>query len=231
MKILDIPDLHEPWSLKRGLLRMFDFCRSFQPDVIIQGGDLYDNYLFSKYTTHVNDLTPQQELRRGRKKAEDMWKTLKTIAPKARCIQLMGNHCARIYKRLLERLPALDASVKIKGKIQHLHNIDSLFQFDGVESVLDYTKETRIANALVLPGWAGNLGDHMRYYRSNCITQHTHKGGVVFEEVNGKVLWELNCGYLGDAKARCFKYGDHRMKKWTPGFGAVDGYGPRFIAL
>ena len=145
-------------------------------------------------------------------------------------VAFTGN-CARLMKRVQEKLPGILASVKIAGKYKYLLNLDDLFKFDGVESTLDYTAEKPLCGALFLHGWKGNLGEHAKYYGKNVVCGHTHRGGSYFESAAHKTLWELNCGFLGNKSALCFKYGDTKTKMWTVGFGVVDSLGPRFIPL
>lgn len=235
MKILCVGDTHFPFAKGTYITKMVQWAKENQPDVIIQIGDLYDNYAFSRYTKTVNLMTPEQELNRGRKVAEKMWADLKKAAPKAQCYQMMGNHCARIIKRVLEKLPALSMKVKMKDQVQSLHNIDKLFEFRGVTSVLDYRAEVKLHGILFVHGFKGNIGEHVKYFHKSVVTGHLHRGGVAFMKVADKVLWELNCGFLGDAKALPFQYGETKTSRWTPGFGVIEKecgtWVPRFIAF
>lgn len=229
MKILCIGDTHFPFVKNAYLKKTIAWAKKHQPDVIIQIGDLYDNYAFSKYTKVVNYMTPEQELRKGRKLAEQMWKDFKKVAPKAKCYQMMGNHCARIIKRVLERLPALDMRIKLKDQVSKLHNIDGLFQFPGVTSMLDYRAELKLNGIIFIHGFKGNIGDHVKYFHKNVVAGHLHRGGIVYQKIGGKTVWEMNCGFLGDDKALPFQYGETKTTTWTPGFGVIDGDGPRYI--
>lgn len=228
-------DTHFPFIHRRYLVKMVQWAEDNKPDIIIQIGDLYDNYSFSKYTKVVNMLTPEQELNRGRLLAEQMWTDLQAAAPKAECYQMMGNHCARIIKRVLERLPALSMKVKLKEKVKSLHNIDQLFEFPNVISVLDYRAELTLEGILFVHGFRGNIGEHAKYFQRSVVTGHLHKGGVLYQKIAKKVLWELNCGFLGDSKLLPFQYGETKTSNWTPGFGVIEKecgvWVPRFIAF
>lgn len=231
MKILCVGDTHFPFAKPSYVKRTIEWAKRNKPDVIIQIGDLYDNYAFSKYTKVVNYMTPEQELRRGRKLAEKMWTDLHIAVPKAVLYQMMGNHCARIIKRVLERLPALDMRIKLKDQTNKLHNIDRLFEFPHVTSLLDYKAELKLNGITFVHGFKGNIGDHVKYFQNNVVAGHLHRGGIVYHRIKNKTCWEMNCGFLGDEKALPFQYGETKTTNWTPGFGIIDDLGPRFVHL
>ena len=235
MKYLFIGDTHFPFIDKAKLLKCVQWAKANQPDYILQIGDLYDMYAFSKYTKIVNDRTPEQELRKGRVLAEKMWKDFQTVSPKSKCYQLLGNHDNRVIQRVLEKLPGLDMRIKIKDKLEKLHNIDKLFEFDGVTTMLDYKAELKLGGMLIIHGFKGNIGEHVKFFMKNTVTGHMHRGGVAYLRASTKTLFELNCGFLGDVKSLPFQYTETRTKTATPGFGVVETecgvLVPRFIAL
>lgn len=235
VKILCIGDTHFPFINKAYLTKVIQWAKENQPDTIIQIGDLYDNYAFSSYTKVVNLMTPEQELNKGRKLAEKMWTDLQKVSPKSKCYQMMGNHDGRIIKRILEKLPALSMKIKLKDQFQKLHNIDSLFEFGGVTSILDYRAELKLHGLLFIHGFKGNIGEHVKYFHHNVVIGHLHKGWTVYLKVASKIHWELNCGFLGDVKALPFQYGETKTSNWTPGFGVIETecgvLVPRFIAF
>jgi len=235
MKILCVGDTHFPFVKQVYLNKVYDWTVVNQPEVILQIGDLYDMYSFSRYTQAINYMTPEQEVKKGRIQAEKMWTQFKIIAPQAKRYQLMGNHCGRIIKRVLENLPGLDARIKVKGKTMKLHNIDELFKFDDVYSLLDYRAELTLHNTLFIHGFKGNIGEHVKYFRRNVVTGHLHRGGIVYLRQGNKTFWELNCGYLADNSKLPFQYGETKTSNWTPGFGVLEVecgvFVPRFIQL
>lgn len=225
-KAIWLGDSHFPFSNSAALRKIVEFVRKFQPEIIGQIGDLYDQYSFSKYTTVRNQFTPQQEMRRGFKMATEMWASLRAAAPRADRFQILGNHDLRIRKRLLERLPDLDLEIRQKKLV----DLDLLFAFDGVKVDMNYPNEIPFEGYLAIHGFR-NKGEHVKYYHQNVVLGHLHVGGVDTIRAGNKTLWELNCGFLGNPKALVFKYGETGLRRWTPGFGLVDDLGPRFVAL
>ena len=91
------------------------------------------------------------------------------------------------------------------------------------------TEELIIGDIAVFHGYRSQLGAHRDYTLMNCINGHTHKGGAVFRQIRGSVIWELNSGLAGDPEAKGLTYRPQKITDWTPGFGEVDKKGPRFI--
>jgi hypothetical protein len=63
----------------------------------------------------------------------------------------------------------------------------------------------------------------------SCAVGHSHVGGVAYRSIQGKVLFELNAGLLGDPEAKGLSYTPQKLTRWTLGWGFIDQLGPRFI--
>lgn len=220
-RIACLGDLHEPFS-HANLKQDFKlFVEKFKPDYVIQLGDAMDQYSMAKFPRSHNIFTPKQEEESARKNLEEFWSEMKKAAPKAKLVQLMGNHDARVLKRTLEVMPAME------------HWIDKYFKdiytFDGVHTVIDPREEYFIEDIAFHHGYRSKLGDHRDYMKMNFVGGHTHRGGVVFRNIKNEILWELNCGLAGDPTTKGLSYTSQKMNDWTLGFAAIDEYGPRFI--
>lgn len=90
--IIVIGDLHFPWVKQAALNRIYEAIKIQKPKYVVQIGDLYDQYNFSKYTKDNDILSANKELAKARKMAEDMWKKIQLLSPKSKCYQLKGNH-------------------------------------------------------------------------------------------------------------------------------------------
>lgn len=220
-KVLIVGDLHCPWENKEAIKKIVVIAKKEKPTHIVQIGDLYDMYQFSRYAKRL-DMTPEQELKKGRKAAENFWQVMKKAAPKARCYQLIGNHDVRPYKSLLNKCPELESLFKYKD----------LFEFKGVETMPTSLQELVIGDVTYHHGYLTGLGYHMAMWQSKAVVGHSHLGGVVFRNYGkGRTLWELNVGHCADVDQFVFDYGETKFKNWTLGCGIVDAYGPRFIPL
>lgn len=221
--MLIIGDTHFPFTSDRVLEKIYDFAKDNSPQIIIQMGDLYDMYAHSKFPRSHNVYTPKEEEELGRKKAEEMWKTLRKTCPKAECYQLLGNHDARPLKRTLESAPSLEHFV--------MKYMESLMSFEGVKTITDYRQELILDGIMFHHGYRSKLGDHRDYAHMNAVVAHTHKGGTVFKHIQGRTLWELNAGFVGDAESKALAYTAQKIHDQTTGFGWIDKFGPRFIPV
>lgn len=220
-KILIVGDLHFPFHHKKCLESIHEFAKENQPDYIIQIGDLYDQYSHAKFPRSHNLFTPREEEKLARDLAEKMWSRFGSECPNAKKIQILGNHDARPLKRVLESLPQMEHWVE--------KYFQELMSFEGVETLLNSREEYKIEDILIIHGYSSKLGDHRDHYLNSIIVGHSHTGGVSFRQVNGKILFELNVGYVADQFAKGLSYTPTRTVKWTLGNGWIDQYGPRFI--
>lgn len=211
MKILVVGDLHFPYHNKRALRKVYAAIKKEKPTHIVQIGDLFDQYSFSRFTKK-NITTSQKELKRARSVALTFWKTCRTLS-KAKCYQILGNHDIRLSKRISERVPEAYELVKEK--------LDEIYTFRGVKTIYDDRTELKICGITFMHGYRSRLGDHMRYNRSSTVVGHSHTGGVVYEQYNGGVIWELNAGYLANEKSEPLKYRPQSTSKWTLGYGLI----------
>jgi len=221
-RTLIVGDLHAPFANVPLLEKIYRFAEREKPEIIVQIGDLYDFLAHGRFSRSVNDYSPRQEQELGRKQAEEMWAELRKASPAAQCYQLWGNHDARPLKRILEVYPEAEDWVN--------EMITRLMTFEGVKT-MDDTREELIlpGNVMAHHGYRSRLGQHRDYAMMNAVVGHTHTGGVVFKQIRGEVLWELNVGFAADANSKGLSYTNQRMTAWTPGFGWIDQDGPRFI--
>lgn len=216
-KILCLGDTHFPFAHREAIEFVTRFAKDYKPDVIVQVGDLYDMYAHSKFPRSLWGYDPRQELQLGREMAEELWGKLEC----KRKYQLLGNHCVRPIKRLLENYPA--------GEL--FFEFAKWFEFPGVETLKSEREILKIGSANFMHGHLGKLGAHMEKFLMNVVCGHTHRGGVVFKALEDRILWELNCGYLGDETTKALGYQPTKIASWTLGLGTIDKLGPRFIAL
>jgi len=219
-------DTHHPFSCHRSLTKAYALIEKLQPQYVVQVGDVYDLYSFSRYGKSLNHDTPANEIARARSHAEKMWKAVRKAAPKAKLHQMLGNHDARLYKKVEEKLPEMAGLVGWEG----------LFAFDGVttaKSDRDILK-LKLGSSTVFfhHGFLSKPGDHLRYFQQNTVVGHSHRGHVVFDTTHDRLLYEANAGYLGDPQSHVFKYGAVAGKnKWTRGCLVIDDLGPRFTSF
>lgn len=222
-KIAILGDLHEPFGSDYVKSEFVSFCQKFQPEYIIQIGDLFDMYSHAKFPKSHNIFTPKEEEELAKKRVSEFWAKCRQAAPHAKCVGLLGNHDLRPLKRTLESMPQIEHWVE--------RYFSELMSFDGVEMVLDAREEYIISDIAFIHGYLSQLGAHRDFMLMNTVRGHDHLGGVAFRQIQGKTLWELDAGLAGDYKAKGFSYTPQKMTKQTNGFAAIDALGPRFCPL
>lgn len=215
-------DIHFPFHKESALKEALYLTKQIKPTHVVQIGDLYDQYGFSRFT-RKNIILPEQELREAVSLANEMWETVRKNCSTNVLYQLLGNHDVRLIKRAQERLP--EAQDLIKEKVMEL------YRFKNVKTIEDDREELVINDIVFQHGYRSKLGDHMKFNKKSTVVGHSHTGGTVFEQLSGKVLFELNAGYLADETSEPLRYRPQNTSKWTLGVGLVDESGPRFIPL
>lgn len=214
-------DLHEPFSHQNVKADFVSFVEKEKPEYVMQVGDSFDAYAHSKFPRSHNIYTPKKEEELARKHIEELWSLIKKASPKSKCVMLIGNHCLRALKRVLESAPTIE------------HWAEKYFQelmtFEGVHTQIDPREEYIIGDIAFLHGYRSKLGDHRDYMLMNAVVGHTHLGGVSYRQIKEQTLWELNAGFAGDPTSKALSYTNQKMSKSTLGFAYIDKFGPRFI--
>lgn len=219
LKVLAIPDLHLPWC--HDLTTVYEAIEELKPDVIVQLGDLFDLFSYSKFARNHDLCTPEEELSEAVNGARTLWTNIHKLSPRARKIQLRGNHDVRILKLAVEKAPELYSIVS--------RSEGDLWKFKNVETKMCDKSGVKIEDVLYVHGWLTTLGAHMRSLGENVVHGHTHRSGIIQQIVGGKQLFELDCGYWADQKAVPLKYGVGPHINWILSLGFVDKHGPRII--
>lgn len=216
-KVLVISDTHIPFQDKAALRKVVLLTRQERPTHIVQIGDLLDQYVFSRYSRTHNLLTPEDEIKKALSQAGQLWKALQKAAPKAKCIQLLGNHDVRVQKRVMERLPEL----------QSLFSLKKLYTFPKVHT-LKSDRDFKVIDGVVYThGWLSKSLDHAKHFNKPTVHGHRHKPAI---ETQGQ-LWSMDVGFLGDERQLPFGYTMSKLTNWRMAVGIVENAKPRLILL
>lgn len=227
-KIICLPDIHFPFVNHDAMTMVYYLIEKEKPDVVIQLGDLYDLYSFSRFPRSLNIYTPKAEWNLAREMAVEMWRKIKEIVPNAECFQLRGNHDIRAEARTQERVP--ETSHLLDEATQRA------FSFDGVTTIMCPQEEFFISDIAFIHGHYSGMGKHRDYMRMNVVHGHDHNQYVVQkpvwnEQMQVKTIWEMSCGLLGDPFSAALSYRAQRIHNWITGIGIIDEFGPRTIAF
>lgn len=220
MKIVIIPDLHEPFAHRKKVKEAIYITKQLRPTHIVQIGDAYDLFAFSRFPRRYGIKVPdaQAEVEEARANMIEFWAS---FSKNTQCYQLMGNHSVRLFKRIMETLP----------QIQGIFKIGQLWEFPNVKTLMDERVPLELNGILFQHGYKTKLGAHVSYNLQSTVVGHSHRGGVVHYPYRGQLLYELNAGYLADPMQEPLMYRESVITNWTHGFGLIDELGPRFIPL
>jgi predicted phosphodiesterase len=215
-KVFVISDVHLPFHNNHALQKVYKLIEKEQPTHVVQIGDLVDQYAFSNYPKSMK--VPPKDTEKGLKQAQEMWKKIHTLVPKAKLYQLLGNHDMRMSKRISEKLPALAPFFDLK----------KMYTFDNVKTMETDRSFLQIDGVIYVHGWFSKSEDHSKYFNKPCVHGHRHKPTIVYTSSN---LWSMDVGYMADGKSLPLSYTASDYSKWTLACGIVENRVPRIIKL
>lgn len=222
IKVLFLPDAHFPYVNKKALKKVYAIIKKERPTHVIQAGDLLDMYSFSRYEKDANHTTPQEEIELGLKMATEMWAKIRKIVPRAKCVQLIGNHEDRLSKTIAKKAPELQGYVK---------TIQDLYDFKGVKVLNSSKQHFELDNVIYTHGHYTKLGDHMKFYGKSVVHGHSHRIGICYEQLANGLIWEMDTGFLADKDALPLQYTQTQFSKWTLAVGIIEDGQPRLVTL
>lgn len=216
MKVFILSDLHFPFHNKRAYNKALELIKKEKPDAVVQIGDLLDQYVFSNYSRKAN-ITPQLDIVKGLKDAQEMWRRIQKIVPKAKCYQILGNHDLRLAKRIAERIPEL----------AEIYSHDHFYKFPNVKVMKSDRDYLELDGVVYCHGWLSKSIDHANFFGKPTVHGHRHRMTI---ETKGKI-WSMDVGYLADVKAVPLGYTASKFTHWTLGCGIVENKLPRLLFL
>lgn len=215
-KVFVVSDTHFPFHNKKALGKVLNAIRVEKPTHVVQIGDLLDQYVFSKYSRTLS-IDPNEEITSGIAYAQTFWAFVKMNAPKAKRIQLMGNHDMRLAKRIKDLLPELESFVSTK----------SLYQFPGVK-VLDSDRDSIVIDGVTYThGHLSKSIDHAIHFGTPIVHGHRHRPEI---STKGK-LWSMDVGYIADIKSIPLSYTATTKTNWCMAYGIVENGKPKLVLL
>jgi len=227
-KVLAIGDIHFPFADKKKINKAIKRIKEEKPNVVIQLGDLNDQYMFSQFASNMNVIMPKKELEKAKKDGDSFWKAIKKAAPKARCIQMIGNHDIRVLKQTLKKFP------QVYHILEEAHK--ELYTFKGVETFYSDRDYVEIDDVVYCHGWSAK---HIRHFKKSVVRCHDHQawvyeigdqkdafGGIVIKTThtsfrNKHILFEISCGMFADETKVPFGYTNSKRTGWKPAIAIV----------
>ncbi|MBI4127981.1 MAG: metallophosphoesterase [Parcubacteria group bacterium] len=193
------------------------FLKDFQPDTLVNNGDLFD---FAALSSYRKTLTEQASLMADVKAGVDILLDQRLACPKARHILIEGNHEERLTRYLLDHAEALSDAPGLT--LPRFTGLDSL----GVEYIGPYGAGFDWHGVLLYHG--SRISPHSAYAAkaelldagTSGVSGHTHRLGAHYytDRVESHVWLENGC--------LCNIRGPHappsergpRVQNWQQGF-------------
>ncbi len=206
-----VPDLHAPYHHKPSWSLLGRVAKTIKPDVLIDLGDLVDNYAVSEHLKEVDrPPTVDHEIEAANACLDDM----DSWAKERHFIE--GNHETRLHRYLLKHSPALAKLVKIEELLK-LKSRGWSFTPYGRTLKVGKLHLTHCIN-----GKAG-MNAHraaLATYQHNIAIGHTHRMAVCY---GGNALGEAHVGamlgWLGDVRHIDYTHQADARANWQLGFG------------
>lgn len=227
-RILVIGDVHAPFIDKRVFSRIIDdVVPGFKPHIILQIGDAFDLASWSRFPKAQRD--PESEILEAVACMSEFWEVLKKRAPRAKRVQLLGNHDKqRVEKLVLSKAPELKPFVKL----------DQFYEFPGVETHQDAREPFIVDDIAFTHGHRTKLALHLQdfQYKYNVCIGHLHTAQTHYERVGGPmsnvIRWAHCAGYVADPFSEQLNYRPlNKYFKWTQGVTLIEQGWPTFRGL
>lgn len=220
--VVAVPDLHAPYCDLDSLKKVIALIKKHKPTHVIQLGDAYDLYSFSKFPRNLDVNTPREELQSAHMIIKNFWKRVKNASPKSKLYQLCGNHEARLKKRVAEKLPEINCMVEAGLFI---------FDFEDVK-VFDSDRDfLEIEGIVYCHGWKVGPKAHMLYFQKSVVHGHTHRCSISYDRTLDNLHFEMDCGCLVDESQTPMQYTNNKLTKWVKSVGIIEDGIPRLELL
>ena len=195
MKVFVISDSHFPFHNKRAFAEVMRLIRKERPNAVVHIGDLLDQYVFSRFDKS-SSITPEMDVQRGLDLAERMWSTIHKALPRTGLYQVLGNHDARLSKRLQDKVPEL----------LELYNPLDMYKFPNVK-VLDSYRDHMVLDGVVYThGYLSKSIDHAKHFGKLWTMDVGHianENSLPLSYTQSKVTnWRMACGIVEDGHPR-----------------------------
>jgi hypothetical protein len=215
--VLVIPDIQVPFAHKDAIKFLTMVKKKYNPDIIVQIGDLADQHHFSKYSNSTKGKGGKDEMTM----ASTQLKPLSKLFPKMYIC--WGNHDLRIFQKAAEA--GIDDSL-LKSYEEMLDmpkgwKLADKWEFDGVI----------FEHGIGRSGSQGAIKAAMANMQSTVIGHlHSH-AGILYYANKKTLIYGFNVGALIDDRKYAFEYGRFTSGKSVLGCGIIENGLPKFIPM
>lgn len=216
-RVLAIGDVHFPFEHQDMLKFLTAIKKKYNPNLIIQMGDLFDNHSTSRWEHDPDGYSPGDELKAARKHSKGLFKLFPRVT------MILGNHDVRSAKKAF--------SVGISA-----HVLSSPHEIMGLPKGWEVTNEYIIDGVRYVhgDGFSGHNAHRKAAATSMQSTAighiHSHAGVAYLANHNG-LYFGLNVGCLIDHHKYAFEYAKFCPDKPILGCAIIDKGVPHFIPM
>lgn len=215
--ILVIPDIQVPFMHEDAYAFLAAIKKSYNPDIVVQIGDLADQHYFGKYTPSTKSKGGKSEMEEASKQLDP----LKKLFPKM--FICWGNHDLRIFNKATEA--GIDSS--LLKSYQEMLNMPKGWKIADSWEFDDVMYEHGIGRS----GAQGALNAAKANMKSTVIGHlHSH-AGILYYGNKTHLLFGFNVGSLIDDRKYAFEYGRFNSSKSILGCGLVIDGTPVYIPM
>ncbi|MEU4726487.1 metallophosphoesterase [Nonomuraea dietziae] len=225
-RIVVISDTQMPYEDKRALRNVINFIGDYQPDRVVQIGDLMDYPTPSRWTRGTKGEYEQLVIKHSDYGKLNFFEPLRKIYGGPVDVT-EGNHDERPRVYLESQAPAL-------AEFSNTFHFSKLLDFDGfgVNLIKPFTKvgpDTVLIHGHEIKGMSQIAGttayNHAAKAGANVVMGHTHRLGIrrhTSQYIGGKAIrrWGFEVGNLMDVRKAGY-LGAGGVANWQQGFGLL----------
>lgn len=214
MKILELPDLHFPFTDMKRIEEVYKFNKHYRADLVYQSGDMFDYYGLTRFLKSPKAPSLPAEIEATIPQVAQLAKWF----PRLRILK--GNHEDRLAKRAMES--GIDMGF-LKDIWERIGKPKGWTTAPDEGEICDGTFFTH--------GKYSTRKAHAIEYGMNVTIGHLHgELGIDFikrnicsagDIVKREAFFVLCVGVICDRKSLAFEYSAKELDKWTQGFGGV----------
>lgn len=230
-KMIVLPDIHVPAHNKKLLWAVLEFCKDYQPHIVIVIGDVADIFALSRWSP------PPRVAKDAANELKQTRRVLDKIIEISGCVHLfyiIGNHENRLRTYLQEVAPGLASIVDFDSN-------EPVLSFTGLMGYKPGDPITFIYDLAERGGFGGGVlvNEDMNFHHGYIVRPnpgaspradadrtgkstaagHTHRAGMNARETTSGVIRDFELGHLADPEHPYMGYAN-LLNNWHPAVGA-----------
>lgn len=220
--VLAIGDTQLPFTHRDAPAFLTALYKKWHPEVVVQIGDLLDQYFANAWGKTSKALSTEQEYNLA---LQFLHEELFPIFKKSEIKIVIGNHDERIFKRADEAgiHEMFLKSMRDIYKLPEPIDLQYSYVIDKVTYLHGHTTKCTEKNATEVLTYE---------YETPVVYGHFHSSaGINFLANKRRLVWGMNLGCLIDTHAYAFEYGKAFKNKPILGAGIIKDGVPMFISM